>query len=80
MNRQTETAIYIINRYYAWKIKKDRGLPKYCDRFPLKKVGYTIDMISNKEIFFSFLLIVIIIITIISGLTAFVLVKQGVGN
>lgn len=63
-NRQNWTAIYIVNRYYAWKFKKDYGLPtaRYFNSFPLKLIGYTIDRMSKTEIFFSFLLVTVLII------------------
>ena len=65
MFHQNEIAVYLINRYYAFKFKGDRGLPKYCNRFDLKKAGYTIDMASRAEIFFSFLWLFSIVVVCI---------------
>ena len=71
MNRQVETAIYIINCYFGWQI-----LPKYYNQLPLKKIGYRKELITKKEVFFSVLLIVVEIVTVISGVTGFVLAKM----
>ena len=62
MCRQNEIAIYLVNRYWALIFKKDHGLPMYCNRFALKKVGYTIDMASKSEIFMSFVFIMFTLI------------------
>jgi len=70
MCRQNEIAIYLINRYLAMRFKNDRGLPKYCLRFGLRKAGYTIDMSTKFEIIMSFLLVMVFIIIIISATIA----------
>jgi hypothetical protein len=72
MCRQNEIAMYILNRYWAYLIRGDRGLPKFCDRFALKKAGYTIDMISRTEIFVSFLLMLSCMVTIICGIVVLI--------
>jgi hypothetical protein len=68
--RQNEIAIYIINRCWALMVRNDHGLPMYCNRFALKKVGYTIDMASKAEIFFSVMLILSGIITVVSAIVS----------
>lgn len=53
--RDIEISKYILDRYKAFKKYNDRGLPKGFSTAPLKKAGYTIDMMSKSEIFFSWM-------------------------
>jgi len=58
MCKQTEVAIYIVNRFFAFALCGNCGLPKRMDSNALKKVGYTIKTMSVSEIFLSFILII----------------------
>lgn len=73
MCRQLEIAMYIFNRMLALIFENDYGLPKYCNRFGLKKAGYTIKMASKCEIIMSFVLIFVNAIIILSAFTALII-------
>jgi hypothetical protein len=55
LDRQIEISKYILDQYYAYKKRGDRGLPMGSNLFALKHIGYTIDMVSKGELVFSFL-------------------------
>ncbi len=55
--RDVEIATYIIKIYRDYKKLNYSGLPVGCDRFSLKKVGYTIKMVSKAEVFFSWMVL-----------------------
>lgn len=54
-NRNIEISSYILDRYYAFKKRGERSVPFGKERFSLKHVGYTIDMVSKPELIFAFL-------------------------
>jgi len=53
MSKKSQVSTYIANRYIAWKLHKDSGLPLGFNGFALKYAGYTIKMASKSEIFLS---------------------------
>lgn len=53
-DRDIEISRYIIDRYYAFKKRGERGVPYGYESFALKHVGYTIEMISKAELIFAF--------------------------
>ena len=70
--RDIEISQYIINRYRAFKKYNDTGLPKGLNTAPLKRAGYTINMMSKSEIFFS------LMVNFNCAVTLFVLVASPI--
>jgi hypothetical protein len=71
-----EIAMYICNRFFAYIIRGDRGLPKFCNRYALKKANYTIDMMSKIEIFMSIVLMLSGIALVICAVIALIAGKK----
>lgn len=62
-----EISFYITGRYLAWKFKGDRGLPTGQREYALKKVSYTIDKMSKKEILLSLAFVTSVSLAMIFG-------------
>ncbi|MDX2164464.1 MAG: hypothetical protein SFW07_03495 [Gammaproteobacteria bacterium] len=54
LNRWVEISKYILKLYIDYKKTGKCSLPAGYDRASLKQAGYTIDMVSKEEIFYSF--------------------------